>query len=158
MIRFAFNFLCAIILLLGGGVEKVEKLTDSFKKASLIRVYDENIKYEFDAASEQYQDILMALQKICEYAHEMPAFGVSLDNLTKEEVKTGMWIELEFEHTMSHEAMTFDALLIRINKEYFGFNLIRRNAGQYNGRCFYLSLDGNMELLYDAAQNAIKKK
>ena len=80
----------------------------------------------------------------------MPAFGVSIDDLTREDMKSGVWIELCFDERNLFEAMDFEGLLIRVEEGAHGFNLIRRNNGKYEGRCFYLSLQNSMGELYDA--------
>ena len=64
----------------------------------------------------------------------MPAVGVSIDNLTREEMKSGSWIELEFDQCYIFNEMPFDALLIKVEKDNYGFNLIRRHNGKYEGR------------------------
>ena len=79
----------------------------------------------------------------------MPAFGVSIDELTREDMKNGLWIELCFDGVQSFEAMDFEGLLIKVEKDFHGFNLIRRNNGKYDGRCFYLSLQNSMDKLYE---------
>ena len=89
-------------------------------------------------------------QEAISNALEMPAFGVSLDKLTKEEMKKGFWLEFKFDETCCSSDMPFDSLLVKIEKSSFGVNLIRGNDGVYEGRCFYLDLNGNnFDKLYD---------
>ena len=45
--------------------------------------------------------------------------------------------------------MDFEGLLIKVEKDWHGFNLIRKNNGKYDGRCFYLSLENSMDELYE---------
>ena len=147
-----FLAICSIFLLLflpGGKVQSVENVADSFNYANKIQVIIDNEKTELNLGDEKFNLVLNVLNKITEYAHDMPAFGVSLDELTKEEMKSGLWLELEFETTMIYNEMPFEALLIKVEKDISGFNLIRRNNGNYEGRCFYLSLDGSMNELYE---------
>lgn len=127
-----------------------ENLTDCFKDADNINVMLEGITKNFKRGEKEYKLIIDTLYKITLHSHEMPAFGVSLDNLTRDDMKNGSWIELCFNQTMSHEAMTFDSLLMRIENNHFGFNLIRKNNNKYDGRCFYLSLDNSTKELYEA--------
>ncbi len=133
---------------------KFENITDSFSMVVSMRITIENMDKELTKGDDKFEEILKALNNITEYAHDMPAFGVSLDNLTKEEMKTGMWLELGFDKTYMFNEMPFDALLIKVEKDVYGFNLIRRNNGKYEGRCFYLSLDESMDELYNVI-NAI---
>ncbi len=143
----AFKLFCCMLLLFQGGVMRFENLTDCFKEASFIVVVRENVPTTLSKGDDKYEVILKALYKITEYSHEMPAFGVSLDKLTREQLQTGTWIELQFATTCVHSGMDFDALLIQIEPNWFGFNLIRKNNGKYDGRCFYISLDNSMQEL-----------
>ncbi len=126
---------------------KFDNLLDCFNHVSSITVIEENQQTITHPSEEKFESIISALKEMTEYSHEMPAFGVSIDELTKEDKKSGTWIELEFGQPCSHDAMSFDALLIKVEPSNYGFNLIRRNAGKYEGRCFYISLEGNMEKL-----------
>ena len=74
-------------------------------------------------------------------AHQMPAFGVSINEYTVQEMKKGKWLEFVFPEQTECDGMPFERLLINVQKEGYGFNLIRYNAEQgYDGRCFYLDL------------------
>ena len=59
-------------------------------------VYKNNNKHLFFKGDDKFEIVLSALQTICENCHDMPAFGVSLDNETIEAKKQGDWIELIF--------------------------------------------------------------
>ena len=72
-----------------------------------------------------------------------------LDNETREAIKTGLWIELIYSNTQEYNEMPFDTLLIQVEKDYTGFNIIRKHNDKYEGRCFYLALNGDMSKLYD---------
>ena len=82
-------------------------------------------------------------------SHEMPAFGVSLHNETLSAMNDGVWVELKYNKTYTHNDMPFDALLISVKPEDSGFNIIRNQNGRYEGRCFYISLESNMQSLYE---------
>ena len=140
------------------GEERFESVQDSFHEAESIIVLIENIRTEYKKGDDKFEAIINALETICEYSHEMPAFGVSLDDMTKDEMKKGTWIELEFGKTCKHNAMTFEALLIKVEKDSYGFNLIRRNNGKYEGRCFYISMDGNMAHLSETLESVSHNK
>lgn len=80
----AFKLFCCIILFFQGGVMRFENLTDCFREASCIVVTRENVSTTLSKGDDKYEAILKALYKITEYSHEMPAFGVSIDKLTRE--------------------------------------------------------------------------
>ena len=83
-------------------------------------------------------------------SHQMPAFGVSLDDLTRQEMQTGVWLEFTFDKTCYNSDMPFDSLLINIQNDFTGFNIIRKYQNKYDGRCFYINLiDKNMTNLYN---------
>lgn len=123
---------------------------ESINNCKEIEIIIDNEKTTYQSTDNEYDKILNELDKMLENSHEMPAFGVSLDNDTKEAKKTGVWIELKYSETYSHNEMTFDSLLIEVEKDWGGFNIIRGNKGNYEGRCFYINLNkNNMDNLYD---------
>ncbi len=91
---------------------------------------------------QQFEKIDSLFEDAISNACQMPAYGVSLDNLTKEEMKKGFWLEFKFDQTFVLNEMPFDSLLVKIEQNCFGVNLIRGNDGIYEGRCFYLDLNG----------------
>jgi len=112
-------------------------------------VIDDNIN-TFEKEDDKYNEIIDQLNDMLEGSHEMPAFGVSLDNETKQAKKKGVWIELKYSATYTHNEMPFDTLLIEVQKDWTGFNIYRGNKGKYEGRCFYIDLVNNsMNNLYD---------
>lgn len=150
-----FLALCSVFLLLflpGGKMENLESfenVTDSFNSVVKMQVTNENMQTTLNKGDDKFEIILKTLKDKTKYAHDMPAFGVSIDDLTREEMKTGTWLELEFDKTYVFNDMPFDALLIKVEKDIYGFNLIRRYNGKYEGRCFYLSLNESMNELCD---------
>ena len=54
-----------------------------------------------------------------------------LDSETKEAMKEGLWIKFIFDKTQVKSEMPFDELLIKLEKDSFGFNIIRGNDGVY---------------------------
>ncbi len=91
---------------------------------------------------EEFEKILSAWGETLKEGRQMPAFGVSIDRLTREEMKTGLWIEFLFANEERCMGMPFESLLVGIRGEYRGFNVIRRTEGLYQGRCFYIDLGG----------------
>ena len=122
-------------------------MSDLFSEVSMVEIYkdgqviimDENQQKEFD-------DIFCLAIKD---ARQMPAFGVSLDNLTKEEMKSGYWVRFIFDKTVVKSDMPFDELLLHVTKDAHGINIIRGNDGVYQGRCYYLDLENSLNDLYD---------
>ena len=125
------------------------ELINYFNYAESIVVYKDNKSEEYNKDSHQFDIILESFLNTCEGVHEMPAFGVSLHNETMLARTNGTWIEFKFNKTLSHNEMPFSRLLIEVNGEYSGFNIIRYYDNEYNGRCFYLSLNNNMQNLYN---------
>ena len=125
------------------------RIIDSFYNVQNIVVYKQGNVEVLPKGDDKYQLVIDSLFEITENSHEMPAFGVSLDHETREALKTGIWIELEFVGVQEYNGMPFESLLIQVNNNYSGFNLIRRYNGKYEGRCFYLHIENNMQQLYD---------
>ena len=96
-----------------------------------------------------YNTLFGVFNNMLKDARPMPAFGVSLDAETRDAMKNGTWIEFVFDSTQAHNDMPFDALLINVVPEHTGFNIVRKYQGKYDGRCFYVDIQGNMQPLYD---------
>ena len=126
-------------------------MCDLFSEVKMVEVYKDNQVLEMTSEDQQKFDELFC--NAIEGARQMPAFGVSIDELTKEEIKSGLWVKFVFEKTMVKSDMPFDELLIKISKDCYGFNIIRGNNGKYDGRCFYLDLDKSMNEVYDFLDN-----
>ena len=133
--------MCVSILLsiFWGGVEDMG-LKKIMPSATSICVYENGDLYEYLQGSEEYTNIMNTFLEMIKVAREMPAFGVSLHNETIEAKKNGWWIEFQFNETKVHNEMPFDSLLICVEKDYMGFNLIRKHNDMYEGRCFYVDL------------------
>ena len=127
---------------------RFDKLTDSFSVAHKMVVTIESKDYEFEKGNDKFEDALKTLKEITLHSHEMPAFGVSIDEYTRKDRQKGIWMELVFDSPCKHEGMDFDSLLINVTENAYGFNLIRKVNGKYDGRCFYLSLDNSTKPLY----------
>ena len=145
---FAIKVLMCIIFLLAGGGMKSE-LKDYFYDASEVIVSIDGKETALKKGDDKYEQVMSALLETTKNSHEMPAFGVSLDDMTREDKKHGVWIELVFDGTLSHNEMPFEALLIFVKNDYRAFNLVRKNNGKYEGRCFHLSLEKDLQKLND---------
>ncbi|MBQ8522273.1 MAG: hypothetical protein IJ458_01245 [Clostridia bacterium] len=110
------------------------------------QVVVDNVYYNVDNLTQ----LNVVLNEILQDSHTMPAFGVSIHNETLNAIRHGVWLKLQYNETKQIDDMPFDELLIEINKEFTGFNIIRGNKGIYEGRCYYIDLIGNtMQPLYE---------
>lgn len=143
--------MCVSILLsvLTGGYEQMT-LDDIVKNATSIIVYNDGIKTEYTSNSANFTNVVDAFVEIVKSGHEMPAFGVSLHDSTIDSIQTGLWVEFVFEKTKVYNEMPFETLLINVEKDWSGFNIIRKHDSKYEGRCFYINLENaDMSKLYE---------
>lgn len=130
--------------------EQFVSIDSFFAEAAGVEVISEGAASAFDAQSEQFAAVTGALEKINADGYEMPALGVSVDSLTKNEMKKGVWLRFVFGGRREHNGMPFEALLVKVEPNFRGYNIERQNGGIYGGRCFYFNLNsGDMSLLYD---------
>lgn len=128
----------------------VENICEVFDRASGATVYREGMATRFECGDATFEIILDGFEKMIEGAHPMPAFGVSLDNETRKEMKRGTWVEFEFKDRLFCDGMPFEKLLIYVMAGWQGFNLVRYNREcGYHGRCFYLNIRGDMTQFYN---------
>lgn len=126
------------------GVKNMEmELQDYLSKVEKIIVFKNSNKHTFLISDNEYSLLMTELKYLFQDAREMPALGVSLDDMTRTEMKAGNWIELIFNETLSHNGMFFDGWLINVVSDFTGFNIIRKNNNLYDGRCFYVDLMNN---------------
>ena len=129
----------------------MEEISEVFGYAENINVYNGGVKTIYAAGSDNYKAIMSCWNKTIDGAHDMPAYGVSLNHLTVKELEKNLWVEFDFGRALECNEMPFEKLLVQVGKEYYGFNLIRYTSDRgYDGRCFYLDLVGkNMNDFYD---------
>lgn len=144
--------LCCYTALFGGFMN-CENLTDCFKNATSINYVTQGETHEFQKGDDKFEMILSAFEKTIEGGRPMPAFAVSIDEHTRKDMQSGTWLEFEFETTMEHNEMPFDALLVKVQSDYRGINIIRKYNGKYEGRCFYLDLESDMNDLFETLKN-----
>lgn len=89
------------------------------------------------------------LCKTLENSRDMPALGVALHKETIEDMKSGVWVRFIYGKTLERDGMPYDELVISLEKDGYGLNIIRGNGGVYDGRCFYLDLENSTSELYD---------
>ena len=136
--------LCATMLL--GENMEVKNIQEYLTLSNQVQVIIDNNYYNVD----NLKELNMVVKDMLNDSHTMPAFGVSIHTETLSAIKTGVWLKLQYNGTQDVDGMMFDELLIQINPDFTGFNIIRGNRGIYEGRCFYIDLIGNtMKQLYD---------
>ena len=119
-----------------------EVFADSYQIDLLIN----NEKYEYDNNNQEYYKILVLFDEMLSGSREVPALGVSLDNETRKAIKNGVWLEFNYDITRYNNDLPFDSLLIEVNQNYGGFNIIRKYNNKYEGRCFYINLENNSKM------------
>lgn len=141
-----------IIVLLFSNIGTIEmnnnNILEILTTSNEIVIYNNNTTTTYETDNEEFITITEEIIKLSQVCREAPAFGVSLHNETLEAMKSGLWIEFNFNKTISHNDMPFDSLLIQVVKDYTGFNIIRKCDNKYEGRCFYVDLiDSNLSSL-----------
>ena len=112
---------------------------EAINTADKITVISNGTETSYEKNNSVFNAVLETFNQGTVSSHMMPALGVSLDNEVKQAKKVGIWLEFNFNKTTSVEGMFFDGLLIEVNPNHGGINLFRKNNGQYEGRCLYLS-------------------
>ena len=132
-------------------VNYMSDISNVFENADCINVHTEGVVKAYKSGTDEFKGIIACWYEMIEGAYDMPAFGVSLHNETLDAMKSGRWIEFEFDNKQEHNGMSFEKLLIQVESGFKGFNLIRYNAEKgYYGRCFYFNLvDKDMSQLSD---------
>ena len=143
MLRFLYLMMIVPILF----CSQANVMVDLFNEVSMIEVYNNGQIIEMSEEEQNKFDDLFC--EAISGAKQMPAFGVSLHDLTIEEMKEGIWVKFIFDKTIVRSEMPFDELLIHVQKDCHGFNVIRGNNGRYEGRCYYLDLEGTLDDVYD---------
>lgn len=120
----------------------MKELTDAVQTAGRIIVIADGREHCFEKGDAAFRAIIKAWNEMTATAIRMPAFGVSIDELTRREMKQGLWTEFRYEKETSCAGMAFDRLLVCVKEEFRGFNVVRHVQGKYQGRCFYVDLSG----------------
>lgn len=145
MFRSLIGICVCATMLLGGNMEEktIQQYLTSSNQAQVI--VDNNY---YDVGNLNQLNIV--LSDVLDNCHTMPAFGVSIHAETINAIQKGVWLKLQYNGTQTVDGMPFDELLIEVNPDFQGFNIIRGNKGIYEGRCFYINLINNtMKPLYD---------
>lgn len=132
-----------------------EELNEIIETSEYINIYNDGKIAVYGLNETPYNQIVYAWKLMTNGAHEMPAYGVSLNKETVKAMNEGLWVEFVFSKQLWHSGMPFEKLLIKVEKTSFGFNIIRYNSEDgYSGRCYYFDLIGkNMSKFYDFLVN-----
>ena len=131
----------------------MEELSAAIEKAEKIVVYAEGEARAYLAQDAAFAALMQAWEETVSAAVRMPAFGVSIDALTRKGRESGLWMEFCFGAELLCGAMPFESLLLEVKRDWHGFNIVRGQGGRYEGRCFYVDLrQTTMQPLYDALQ------
>lgn len=123
----------------------MEEIIEAFDAALEINVYREGVKTVYLPDGPLFESLMTKWRNTVDGARQMPAYGVSLHNLTVAALQEGVWVEFGFGGVCSCNGMPFERLLVEVKESFTGFNVIRYTAERgYDGRCFYLSLRGDM--------------
>ena len=120
----------------------MKELTDAVQTAGRIIVIADGREHCFEKDDVAFHAIIKAWDEMTATAIRMPAFGVSIDELTRREMTQGLWTEFRYEKETSWAGMAFDRLLVCVKEEFRGFNVVRHVQEKYQGRCFYVDLSG----------------
>mgnify|MGYP001070700145 CR=1 FL=1 len=134
------------------------ELEEIIKNCNCICLYLDGEKTYFEKNSPAYNDIMNAWEDMTNNAIQMPAFGVSINAMTVENMRKGLWFEMLFNSKQQDEGMPFVRLLVNVVNDFSGFNIIRYLPEEgYQGRCFYFQLMGcDMSEFAKALNKAIK--
>lgn len=127
---------------------QLDKITEYAKSVNVIV---DGVTTAYAVGGDKFNEICAVWNNMLSGAYEMPAYGVSLDRETRKAVKSGVWAEFVFDKALSSNGMPFEKLLVNVQPEWSGFNIIRYTAAHgYDGRCFYYDLvNKDMRLFYD---------
>ena len=136
-----FYYFLSFILCFSENFQSQKNISDYFYICSSICIYNKGTQLFYTNDDINFKKLLFITNKLFKNSTQVPALGVSLDTETRKELKTGIWIEFIYNKTQSYNEMPFDSLLIKINQNCTGINIIRKYNNKYQGRCFYVNLN-----------------
>ena len=113
-------------------------LSDVINDCSSVEVYRGGVKELL--SPDKADKVKRLIISMNDGGYEMPGYGVSIDSLTREEMKNGVWVRLVYPERTYRGEIPFESLLIKVERDYCGYNLIREYDGKYQGRVFYYNL------------------
>lgn len=119
---------------------ELEKITEY---ADGVIVYADGRQTVYPVGGDEFKEICAEWNAMIDGAHQMPAYGVSLNAETVRALKEGIWVEFTFPRLFSSNGMPFEKLLVNVQPSWSGFNIVRYTVERgYDGRCFYYDLVG----------------
>ena len=142
MLKMCYFFMILPILLCSSSMG----VLNLFQEVKMVEFYYNG--EQFWLTKEQQEEFDNIFCDALKDARQMPAYGVSLDDYTQKAFKSGLWIKFIYNDTIVKSEMPFDCLLLNVCEDCHGINLIRGNNGVFEGRCFYLDLEGTLDDVY----------
>lgn len=130
-------------------------IIDTAQENALINVISEINSFEIiqNGQVKEINKDNFLFQKICENLENLfstsrlePAFGVSLHNETLVELEANDFLKIKFGKQLIINELPFESLLIKLEDNAYGCNIIRENNLNYFGRCFYLFFSDKQNL------------
>lgn len=122
-----------------------DNIKEAIKQIESFVVYQDGKQTFIDKSNKDFSKFIERIEDCFSFSRIMPAFGVSLHDLTVEDMKKGDWLKINFSNTQTINELPFEALLFRLD-ECYGINLIRQTEGKFQGRCIYLDLNEKTDL------------
>ena len=120
------------------------QLQQVFESAEEIAVYKDGSREVYPCGGEKFNGICLRWNAMLANSLVMPAFGVSLNDITVQAMQRGVWVEFCFSDELVINELPFSRLLVDVKPDFSGFNVVRYTAENvYAGRCFYLYLRGS---------------
>lgn len=142
-----YNFLYFLMIIPILLCSQITTLEIFFEQKSDIIIYKDSQIIELNI--EQKQEFEDLFNNAFENAKQMPAYAVCLNEMVKEEIKHGYWVKFIYSETQIKNEMPFDELLIHIEQDSSGVNILRGNNGIFEGRCYYFDLENNLNDVYE---------
>lgn len=126
-------------------VIKYNNVQDAIMNADSVTICFSSKEYTIVKDSFQYEMGMNFIENILDGSHQVPAIGVAINDEIIAEKENKEWVEFSFNKRCECDGMVFDALLIFLEKDMGGMNVFRKIDGKYDGRCFYINLDRELD-------------
>ena len=113
-------------------------LINAIEHISCFEIYENGNIKSIKKENDKFEKLTNNIEELFNISRLEPAFGVSLDDETKKALNEDSWLKIKFDKQMIVNDLPFESLLIKLEDNVFGTNLIRENNKDYFGRCIYL--------------------
>jgi len=120
------------------------QLINLVDKIESVDIFRSGRKVDIQKSDKMFSTIWDKLVDKLENCRILPALAVSMHEATLDEMKSGLWIQINFDTTYEIDGLPFDSLLFKLEKTN-GINLIRKYQGKYEGRCIYIYIDTELD-------------